>query len=199
MNLKGFKFNFIDFFWEQRKHLIILCCIFFVGFLTGIITFAQLSKIFEVEQLSDIILRDSITGHVGFFSYLFRRFFECVIVMCFCFLISLNFYSCFINYVVVFYKAYVVGCTLSMCVALLGLGGFINIIIFYFPFQLIINFVLICYLCICFRLSYNKHCYGKCYRIDFNFLWIFLILIFAVCFIEALFLPTLLKSIIFVA
>jgi len=199
MNLNKLKFSIFDFFIENKTHIIVFCSLFFVGTLTGIITLSQLTGIYEIDKISDIVLRQSITGNVGFFSYLFKRFFDIIICMTFCFLLSLNFYSNLVNYVVIFYKGYTLGATITLSILLLGLGGAINIIIFYIPFQLVTGFILICFFSCSSNFAFNKHRYGKCYKIDYNYLWLFCLVMFIICLCEAIFLPPLLKSIVYVA
>ncbi len=160
---------------------------------------SRLKNIFEIEQVADIVLRDSITGNVKFFSYFFKRLLDFLIAGLFCFLIALNFYTSFINYIVIFYKGYILGLTVAMCVALFGVGGAVTIIIFYVPFQLALNFVLICFASILMENALNKHRYKNCYKIDYSFLVIYLILILVLCLLEAIFLPPMLKSIIYVS
>lgn len=197
MNFNCLKFKISDFFFENRKQIIIISSLFFVGILTGIITMCQLKSNFGIDKIADAVLKDSLCGRVGFWAYFFRRVLEYVVAGAFCLLLSLNFYSSFLIYIFMFYRGYILGATIVLCAELLGLGGSINVVIFYIPLQLALNFVLICFASKSMNIAFNRHRYGKCYTVDYSFVYVYLILVVALSLLEAIFLPPLLKNVIY--
>lgn len=199
MNFCRIKNDICDFFACNKYYIIIFSVVFIVGFVFGVINITQLKNNFEITELTDIVLKKSITGGVTFWAYFVRRFFNCLLVLSFCLLLSCNFYSSIGLFIFVLYRGYVLGSTVALCTSLLGVGGSIFLIIFYVPLELMLTFVLICFASNGFCEACSRHrCRGK-----LNFNWWFIILCVALIFVlslcEALLLPPIIKSVVFVS
>ncbi len=199
MNFCRIKNDICDFFACNKYYIIIFCVVFIVGFVFGIVNITELKTNFEISEISDIVLKESITGGVTFWAYFLRRFFNYLLALAFCLLLCLNFYSSIVQFLYILYRGYVLGSTIALCVSLLGVGGAICLIIIYIPIELALSFVLICFASNEFSSACMRHRTKSKICFNWQLILIFVVLLLVLSLCEAILLPPLIKSVIFVS
>lgn len=191
-NLKG---QILCIFAKNKKLIIFFCIVFLLGLAVGIAGVSALKKNFEIDDIKDILLVGSLRGKTGVFAYFLKRFFGYVFVMAIVLLLCLNFYLGLLSFLIVFYISYKIGFTIAIYCTFFGIGGIINVVLIYLPFQLLANFLLIVFVSISLgKAKFFAKCKCKRALCEYYYVFAFLALLAVVCLLEGIFVPIVLKS-----
>lgn len=133
MNLK---YALLGFFRESKVLILIMCVIVAIGLLTGV--FVAIKSGITVATLSDFDISLSKCGGGIAFASVWERFFSVLINFAIILVASLSIFLLPLGFVVVAYRAYLVGFNVALMVCLFGVGGAISGIIVVVPCQILL-------------------------------------------------------------
>lgn len=180
----NFKFALKSFFADNKFMIISLIVVAFLGLLTGILV--AIKSGLTISNLGDFNIK--ISEHTGVveFAGVWERFKSVFINVLLISVASLYVLLIPVGYVVVAYRAYLLGFNITLLICLLGVSGAITSILVILPCQLLILATLICYFVVLVSVMDSRKRYG---RSEFNFfkvVLLFLLVLFVLCVIEAL-------------
>ena len=135
--LSNLAFDIKDHFRRFRKFYFIFLGLALIGIITGILTVFKFSGEIELEHLNDSVLIDFLSGDIGAFMLLIRRIFGFSLLFFILYLINIKRFTCFLNFLLILYQAYILGQNCAVLITLFNLSGIINVFIVYLPCHLI--------------------------------------------------------------
>lgn len=180
----NFKFALKSFFLANKFMIISLCVAVFLGLLTGI--FVAIKSGITISSLPDFNLK--ICEHTGQveFAGVWERFKSVLINFGLISVASLYVLLIPIGYVVVAYRAYLLGFNIMLLICLFGVSGAITSILVILPCQLAILAVLIVYFTIMVSAMDARKKYGRCDYSVLKIIILFLVILFLLCLIETI-------------
>lgn len=178
----NFKFAVKGFFLANKIMIISLCVAVLLGLLTGI--FVAIKSGITISNLPAFNIE--ICEHTGAvqFASVWERF--CSVLINFGLITVASLYVLLIpiGYIVVAYRAYLLGFNITVLICLFGIAGAITSILVILPCQLAILAVLIAYFTIMVSAMDARKKYGRCSYSIFKIVILFLIVLFVLCLIE---------------
>lgn len=180
----NFKFAVKSFFLANKFLIISLCVAIFLGLLTGILV-AVKSGICA-DNLHHFNLK--VCEHTGElqFASVWERFRSVLINVMLITVASLHVLLIPIGYVVVAYRAYLLGFNITVLICLFGISGAITSILVILPCQLAILAVLSVYFSVMISIIDSRKRYGRCSQSILKVLILFLVILFVICLVEAI-------------
>lgn len=181
MNLK---YALLGFFRESKVLILLFCVISAIGILTGVLV--AIKSGITLANIGDYGICISKCGNTIAFATVWERFFSVTINFAIIFVASLSVFVLPLGFVVVAYRAYLVGFNVALMVCLFGVGGAISGIIVVVPCQILLLAIEILF---CVAMVKNADCKKKYGRPCCSFpKWLFACLgaTFLVCLVEAI-------------
>ncbi|MBR2433525.1 MAG: hypothetical protein IKB21_02855 [Clostridia bacterium] len=181
MNLK---YALLGFFRGSKVLILVLCVVAAIGVLTGV--FVAIKSGITIANIGDFNICISTSGKTIAFASVWDRFFSVTINFAIISVASLSIFLLPLGFVVVAYRAYLVGFNVALMVCLFGVGGAIWGIIVVVPCQLVLLAVEILF---CAAMVQNADCKKKYGRPCCSFpKWLLVCLggSFLVCLVEAI-------------
>ena len=181
MNLK---YALLGFFRGSKMLILLLGVVCAIGILTGV--FVAIKSGITLANIADFDICISKSGNSIAFATVWERFFSVIINFAIISVASVSVFLLPIGFVVVAYRAYLVGFNVALMVCLFGVGGAIWGILVVVPCQLLILAIEIFFCCAMVQNADCKKKYGRP-RCSFP-KWLFACLGFAflVCLVEAI-------------
>ena len=133
MNLK---YALLGFFRESKVLILLFCVISAIGILTGVLV--AIKSGITLANIGDYGICISKCGNTIAFATVWERFFSVTINFAIIFVASLSVFVLPLGFVVVAYRAYLVGFNVALMVCLFGVGGAISGIIVVVPCQILL-------------------------------------------------------------
>ncbi len=130
-------FDIKDHFRTYKKYYLIFTVLILIGLITGMLTAFKYSKDFEISNLNDKVLIGFISGDIGAFTLLLRRIFQFCILFFLIYLINIKSFTCFLNFILILYEAYILGLNCAIFITLFNISGIINVFVVYLPCHLL--------------------------------------------------------------
>lgn len=179
----NFLFAVKNFFKNNKILIISLCVVVLLGIVMGVLV-AIKSKI-TIDNLANFDLSIIYCDGNLEFQGVVERFKSCLINVLLLSLASIHVLLLPLSYVVIAYRAYLLGFNLALMVCLFGVGGAISSILVILPCQLVVLALEIVYTVIMVSISDSKKRYGRANCSFLKVLLICLILLLVVCLIES--------------
>ena len=167
MSEKSFRirnqFNSIlnNYFREFKGRIILLCIIFIISFITGILTCIEYSDVVTCENLIDKYLYSFLKNDMNFFSYFLMVALFYLLLGLLCFIFASSKIMCFINCCIFSLISYIFGFDLCIIIITLGLSGIIFGILFR-GVWIFVLFIYILYLAVVTKIAFSKdRCFDK--------------------------------------
>ena len=116
-----------------------------IGFVTG---FSRAGDI-KFEDLSDTVLVAFINKDASSASVFFSRFFAFLGLIILIWLINCKPFLCWLTFIVLIYRAFLIGVNCAILIVLYHMGGVINVILIFLPIHLITLFALLIWCVVC--------------------------------------------------
>ena len=181
MNLR---FAVKSFFLANKFLIVFLGIAIFLGFLTGILVAIKSGICIDNVVHYNIKICEH-TGQIEFAS-VWERFRSVLINVLLITVSSLYVLLIPIGFVVVAYRAYLLGFNIAILICLFGVSGAITSILVILPCQLMLLAVLSVYFCMMISIIDSKKRYGRCSQSILKVLILFLIVLLLICIIEAI-------------
>lgn len=191
----GVKHGVSRHFGEHKRLVYIFSILLIVGLVVGIVTIASMSKSFSHVQVIDLFLVNGFKVRATVFSYFFRSLLDWFIYCLIVFVLCMWLLPSYVSYVVVFFKGYQLGLNITAMCIIYGFGGILGVIFIYLPLNLLLGFVFVNFVSICKKRASCRR-FNKRRGEDLGFLILFLIIFFALCLLEAILVPSMLKRIV---
>ena len=180
----NFRFAVKSFFLANKFLMISLCVTIFLGLLTGILVAIKSGICTDNLQHFDLKVCEH-TGELQFAS-VWERFRSVLINVMLITVASLHVFLIPIGYVVVAYRAYLLGFNIAVLICLFGISGAITSILVILPCQLAILAVLSVYFSVMISIMDSRKRYGRCNQNIFKVIILFLVVLFVICIVEAI-------------
>ena len=136
--MSSISFGFKDHFRQHKKYYFIFLGLMLIGLITGILTVFKFSGEIELEHLNDGVLVDFLEGDTGAFMLLIRRIFSFSLLFFILYIINIKRFTCFLNFILILYQAYILGLNCAVLISLFNLSGIINVFIVYLTCHLLL-------------------------------------------------------------
>lgn len=189
------------YFFEHKNLLIGFIGAFLIGVVVGIFSYVKFNKVFDFTIISQNTTVNVFFTKINFFSFAISSFLKYLLNIVIIFLLTLTIFTVPFSFLYTSYLGYTLGAGAVVIVSALSVGGILGMILFYLPFRLLIYFVLINIACVCQKKCNSNFRFGRKYKCDaylgFNFkaFLVCLLVIFALCFLEALLMPSSIKAV----
>ena len=162
-----------------------------VGFITG---FKQADSMTLVD-IPDVTLVKFIEKEITAFSVFFSRIFAVLGLFLLVWISNCKPWLSVITFILLIYRAFLLGITCSMLIVLYKMGGIINVVLIFFPFHLLVLFALMGWCAVCLQTNLSCKTTGisvlnyEFWRYNKSCLFGFLILVLLSYLMEAILIP----------
>lgn len=177
------KYTIVAHLKKNKVLLLILCAVALVGILTGVLVAVKSGL--QVSTLSDFNLAICDCSGALKLASLWQRFSSCLIVLGLLLVASLSVYTLPIGFVVLAYRAYLIGFNCALMICLFGVGGALTSLLIVIPCQLLLLAVMIESFVLLINLQEAKKKYGQKGGLLKTILF-GLLLAFVICLLESL-------------
>ncbi len=189
------KMSIRDDFYENKKWYILCVSLVVAGIICGLIAGIKIAPDVSVGRIPDSFLRRFIDGDISIWGLFFSRILVDLCFLAVIFVTNCRPILCFVSLVLIAYRAFCMGITSTILIAIFKVGGALNVILVVLPSQLLLLAAMVIFAVMC--ISYNFGCkvYGGsifcseffcCSRLAIYFV---LLLVFCSIFVELLLLP----------
>lgn len=201
-NLSNAKIEIAEHFVHHKWWYILLVIFAVIGLIIGLVTGFTIAPDATVSKIPDSIFLNFLEGNVSIFGVFFSRIFS--VMAMFGLIVITNFRPCicFLNLILLIYRGFIVGATLSLLIVLFNVGGILNVVFIVLPCHFTILFGLIAWSAVCMCYNIGSKNYGGCiFSRDFicnhkQSLCVISIICFIAILLESLLLPWLTSAII---
>ena len=180
----NFRFAVKSFFLANKFLIISLSVIIFLGLLTGILV--AIKSGICIDNITHYNIK--VCEHSGQlqFAGVWERFRSVLVNVMLITVASLYVLLIPIGYVVLAYRAYLLGFNIAILICLFGVSGAITSILVILPCQLLLLAVLSVFFCVMISIMDAKKRFGRCGQSVFKVLILFLSVLFVICVVEAI-------------
>lgn len=160
-NLYSLKYNFQEFFANNKLKIIIclVCCL--IGLLTGIFTAVKVYNLGDEDVFDSFNLTYQLSDLENFASNFFGRLISYELVMILLLVFSLHSFIYIFGWCLLAYRSFLITINCVMIVLFFSFNGVIKSLLIILPCQLIMLIILVCFFCYMSRqIKINK--YLKC-------------------------------------
>jgi len=152
------RMSITEHFAKYKWIYIILGSVCLAGLIMGFIVGFNRAENIKLKDLPDTVLVAFINKDITNASVFFSRFFAFVGLTILVWLTNCKPFLCWLTFIVLLYRAFILGVNCALLIVLYEVGGIINVIIIFLPCHLIALFALLIWCVVCFynNLS-NKH------------------------------------------
>ena len=145
-----FKFAVSEHFSKYKWMYLILGAVCLTGLITGFIVGFTRADNISLDTLPDSILVAFINKETTTSSIFFSRIFAFIGLLLLVWVTNCKPCLCFITFIILLYRAFLIGVNCSILIILYQVGGVINVILIFLPVHLIALFALLVWCCVCF-------------------------------------------------
>jgi hypothetical protein len=175
-----------------------------IGIVYGIVYVSKIGRVILISDIKSVTLKAIASGNVtagGIIADNLLVFLGCTALAL---IFSVNIYFSVVCYLLIIYRGYLIGFNACIMINLFGMGGVANVLIVFIPQQIFILALLICSYAICSRRCFaNYRCgflafRGVEYRETLTGLAYVGVLMLILTVIQAIFIPIISKSFLFI-
>jgi len=162
------RLSIAEHFSKYKWVYIILGSVCLCGLIIGFIVGFNRAENIKLKDLPDTVLVAFINKDITNASVFFSRFFAFIGILILVWLTNCKPFLCWITFIVLLYRAFIIGINCALLIVLYEVGGIINVIIIFLPCHLFALFALLIWCVVCFynNLS-NKNLGYHILSIDF--------------------------------
>ena len=158
--LDGFRFHLTNHLCKYKWLYIINAIFCLVFIIIGMcVIFGKVSP--DIGDIPDKTLLAFLNGESGAFGVIFSRLFGFIFLFLAIWVTNFRPIMCFVSFVILLYRSFVLGATCALLIKLFQFGGVINVIIIYFPINLLTLAIILSWCSICVFHNFQFKCYGK--------------------------------------
>lgn len=162
------KISISEHFAKYKWMYVILGAVCLTGLIAGFIIGFNRAENIELEDLPDTILLSFINKEIPNSSIFFARFFSFLGLLILIWVSNCKPFLCFITFIVLLYRSFLIGLNCSILIILYQIGGVINVFLIFLPVHLLALFALLMWCCICFYTNLaNKNLGYNILSLDF--------------------------------
>lgn len=159
--IDGCKFHLSTHFCRYKWLYIITAIFCLVFIIVGMCVIFGKSGSLEISDIPDKALLSFLLQDSGAFGMIFARIFGTLFLALAIWITNFRPIMCFLSIIIIMYRSFVLGATCALLIKLFQFGGIINVIIIYFPINLIVLFLLLSWACVCIFHNFEYNRYGK--------------------------------------
>lgn len=135
--IANLKYICIHFYKKNILKVFIIAFLIILFLLTGLFTALKITDMEKALKLVEFSFESLIDGDIYSFSFFIKRYSSILLVMALLFVFATNKITCFLGYLLIGYRAFLLALNCTLIVMNMGIGGAINSIIIILPCQLV--------------------------------------------------------------
>lgn len=201
-NISTAKIEFAEHFSQYKWWYVLLAVFSVLGLIIGLITGFSIAPDATISKIPDSIFLNFIEGNSSIFGVFFARLFSIIAMFGLIFIFNFKPFLCFLNFIFLIYRGFVLGATISLLIILFNIGGVLNVIFIVIPCHLVMLIALISWSSVCMSFCFSTKMFGGCiiskefFCNNKSVIFVLAIICFIAVFIEALLLPWLTSTIV---
>ncbi len=163
-----FKISICEHFAKYKWFYLILGSVCLAGLIIGFFVGFNRAENLKLDDLPDSVLLSYINKEIANTSVFFSRVFSFLGILILVWVTNCKPFLCFITFITILYRAFLIGINCSILIILYQVGGVINVVLIFLPVHLIVLFALLVWSSICLYSNFaNKNLGYNILSVDF--------------------------------